>query len=302
DFVPYNSGMSDAQRAAEARVKASAYNGGSDPYASYNYNAPERRRYEENKKMKPDRKAEDVGAIFGGRDGAKREEGDPYAEYQRGLMDKADALYKERQDKLLGRDTTETGVEEKNDKVKISIEGALTALTKEDTGWKGFFAPNKSVDAIKIIDKYDVDIASVAEEYGVPANLIKSVLYREQTFLMPFEDFADQINETSSLGLGQIKAETAIEAENQYSGEYRKSIDNEKDIDEMRKTLANPHKNIEYIAMVLAMEANELGINLLGKELSKEDIAAVFGKYNGSGDSAKKYGEETLRYYNVFSN
>ncbi|MEG2957877.1 MAG: hypothetical protein RR826_06390 [Christensenellaceae bacterium] len=47
DFVPYNSGMSDAQRAAEAKVKASAYNGGSDPYASYNYNAPERRRYEE---------------------------------------------------------------------------------------------------------------------------------------------------------------------------------------------------------------------------------------------------------------
>ncbi|MEG2521231.1 MAG: hypothetical protein RSA86_07850, partial [Christensenellaceae bacterium] len=41
--------------------------------------------------------AEDVRAIFGGRDGAKREEGDAYAEYQRGLMDKADALYKERQ-------------------------------------------------------------------------------------------------------------------------------------------------------------------------------------------------------------
>lgn len=57
---------------------------------------------------------------------------------------------------------------------------------------------------------------------------------------------------------------------------------------------------IYYVSMVLWHKAQTLNIQVGGVNPAAGNVKMTFAAYNGSGDAARKYGEETFRYYKAF--
>ena len=102
----------------------------------------------------------------------------------------------------------------------------------------------------------------------------------------------------ASTGDGQIFAQTAIQAYNlEYGTNY--SIGNWKDLELFWNKLQDEQYNVEMVALVLKLKANNCGFDI--NNLSDEQRTLVFKGYNGSGDQAAAYGVTVQDYYNAFS-
>lgn len=113
--------------------------------------------------------------------------------------------------------------------------------------------------------------------------------------------------EDSSTGLGQIFAGTAISALNYLN--KRNNINITYNYENWRerysiwnKLRTNNEYNVSMIANILVFRAiSEINIDndfFLG--YSEESRILLLARYNGTNDSAKKYGKEVYRYYEVF--
>jgi hypothetical protein len=113
---------------------------------------------------------------------------------------------------------------------------------------------------------------------------------------------------TTSTGLGQIQPNTAIDALNLtgYNKENGEKYDknNSKDVREIWDRLREDADfNIEIIARIISATQDGLfdgSEGIPNKQDLQEKIKAIMTRYNGDGDSAELYGEETYEYYKLF--
>ncbi len=221
------------------------------------------------------------------------------------------------------------------------LRNQLGALIKEHLNFVeenkniGFYSTNESID---IVLKYDKTISDVSEQLGVPKAMIQAVLFKEirmkdaldvlaDSFVIEYyrynhsvEDYdnlsfwqkvfvrppqpASLMREDSSTGLGQIFAETAIDAYNagisrgDISGsniDYNDWHQREKVWNELR----DDKTNIFYAGLVLKQKAEILKIDL--NNVTDNEIEKTLARYNGFGYAAAEYGRETKQYYDLFS-
>ncbi|MEN8907656.1 MAG: hypothetical protein ABF289_17030 [Clostridiales bacterium] len=207
-------------------------------------------------------------------------------------------------------DTKETNSAPKDD---LTIELESTSKTHlEELNLNNSLFSTKEI--VEIINKYASTIEKTGTELGLNYNLIKSIIFREQ-LLFNFDDyFADSLVENyykekdentedvnnktdSSTGLGQIFAKTAISAENTIN-KSEMSIDNSDDIKDMWFNLQNDETNIYYIGLVLKEKVVNNNIDLSSN--NPDSLMKLFEKYNGNGDEAVQYGNQTYDYYTIF--
>jgi hypothetical protein len=145
-------------------------------------------------------------------------------------------------------------------------------------------------DALRALEEYNSDIVESASDFDIPTAMLQSVIFREM-ICYGFEDVIfDGIKPDASVGLAQIKPTTAIKAYQVVLGTpcpYSNS--------EMKQMLFNPQTSIYYAAMVLKMEATNLGYTDT-RNLNRHEIQEIITKYNGS----TLYGEATILYYDAF--
>lgn len=103
----------------------------------------------------------------------------------------------------------------------------------------------------------------------------------------------------SSTGLAQIFAATAINAEKSFNSNSKLDSKNQDDIWGMWQKLQNENTNIYYVGLVLKMESKEIGVSDMTKS-SNQQIENTFAGYNGSGQAAALYGNQTMQYYDLF--
>jgi hypothetical protein len=167
-------------------------------------------------------------------------------------------------------------------------------------------------EIVNTIENHSSKIDEIGSELSINSNYIKSIIFREQ-LLLTFEDyFADSIVESfyenpdeqesgdkddSSTGLGQIFARTAISAENRVNNSNLDS-DNIDDVKNMWYELQEDNKNIYYIGLVLKEKALNNNIDL--QSLDESSVKNLFSKYNGNGEEANLYGEQTYEYFLIF--
>jgi len=160
---------------------------------------------------------------------------------------------------------------------------------------------NRTVAATNAVLQNNSRIAEVSEELGVPKVLIQSVIFREQLLW----DIADigfvetaifRARGDASFGLGQVRANTAIRAENAFYISRGYEPPN-RTPDQMRQRLQTNSGNVYYVGLVLWHKMEDLrnrGFSIDWHTF--ENINRLFQEYNGSGDAAVQYGRETAAY------
>ncbi|MBP9484559.1 MAG: hypothetical protein KBF19_07245 [Negativicutes bacterium] len=166
--------------------------------------------------------------------------------------------------------------------------------------------------ATDAIAKYTDAITRESSATGVPENLIRAILFREQIFYSVV-DATDQsrvrigLSASASVGLAQIFPETAYWAERvivngapatELQKEYEAKIMGSQMRKVLLQKLENNEENIHYAALILAAEAKKLEIDL--STATEWQLQQVLAAYNGSGQEAQRYGVETFEYYNAY--
>lgn len=157
-------------------------------------------------------------------------------------------------------------------------------------------------EAFNAVFDNDYRISDVSKILGVPKAIIQSIIFREQICIGLEDSLADELVKSgnrvdSSTGLGQIFAATAIDASNDID---RTTYDskNISDLNYMWWTVQTDYANIYYIGLILKHWAKIFNINL--NNASEEEIIQVLARYNGTGDKALQYGQQTILYYDAF--
>jgi len=197
---------------------------------------------------------------------------------------------------------------------------------------------NSTRDAVDIIMYYDEHITAIANRFGISKALMQSVLMREIRWVDLSDDVADRaviathvyqnslyefsnfplvqraldnfpqvpliMREDSSTGLGQIFANTAINAHNWYYNDNPNfeplSFQNRFERFEMWNRLrTDNYFNLEMVGMVLAHKIYLLGHN--PNTTNPEQIREILARYNGTGDAAILNGIVVFEYYLLFS-
>ncbi len=134
----------------------------------------------------------------------------------------------------------------------------------------------------KTIEKYRSTIETAAAINQVDANLIRAIIFEEQTHRKPFEgaaealmseDFAEMVDKGLTVGLGQITQNA-----HGYS----------------RSELRNPITNIQAIAVILSRIQKQPLID------PRYRYYSVAYRYNGSGAHARAYGRRVAYYRRQF--
>ena len=86
----------------------------------------------------------------------------------------------------------------------------------------------------------------------------------------------------------------AISAERTVNKNYEWNSNDEDDLWKMWQKLQDPETNIQYVGLVLKMEAQNLDIDL--NSATREEKIKVIGEYNGN----IAYGRQTIKYYDLF--
>lgn len=157
-------------------------------------------------------------------------------------------------------------------------------------------------DAFNAVWNNNTRIEQVANALKVPKEMMQAVIFREQICIGLDDALADQLvrdgnRDDSSTGLGQIFARTAMSADN-YINQAGYDLNNAQHVNMMWWTLQENYANIYYVGLVLKYEASRLNINL--ENASRSDMQTVISRYNGTGDSAVAYGNQTILYYDAY--
>lgn len=201
----------------------------------------------------------------------------------------------------------------------------------------GFYSTSDALN--KVIEMEDVIIAT-GEKYGADKTMIQTVLFKELRMIDVRDVFADHLVtqyynykadlnnyvnsnawnrfitdppqpplisvKDSSTGVGQIFAQTAIRSWNMLvergitDGDLLNE-ENEEDVYNTWRRLSEDEQfNVEMIGIVLRSEALNCNIEYDFENYTDDDIKTVFMRYNGSGYSAKKYGEQLFDWREIF--
>lgn len=201
----------------------------------------------------------------------------------------------------------------------------------------GYYSTEECID---IIYRYDSLITRLSNEYRLPKAAIQTILLRELrcydardtvaeslvtqqfTYLHLVEEYNNLETwqqlmigyptapipyvEDASVGYGQIFIETAMEA-NEWA--LKKGLVNSDDYDyanwkhreKMWVNLKDDNEyNIRMIALVLMWSADEQGLNNQYWLYNEEEIKKMLERYNGFGDDALKYANDTYNCYVIF--
>ncbi len=201
----------------------------------------------------------------------------------------------------------------------------------------GFYSTKNCVD---IIFKYDKIITDISNKYFIHKAAVQSILLRELRCCDVTDEIADYWVEQqyiyqekmeeyqnlpwivkaltgpptmpipyktdSSTGYGQIFARTAIDANNWANKkgmdvEKLYNYDNWKERKEIWEKLKNDNEyNIRMVALVLIWGAAEKGLSEEYWCYNDYETKTMLTRYNGFGNDAIKYGNQTFRYYQVF--
>ena len=171
-----------------------------------------------------------------------------------------------------------------------------------------------AVDAFKSVWNSDSRIEQVANDLLVPKEMIQAIIFREQICIGVEDALADQlvkdgVNQDSSTGIGQVTAKTALLADNLINGAGYDLTD-PKHFNMMWWNLQEPYSNIYYVGLVLKYETqreNQVFIDegrlsevIRLSTATDSQIKTILARYNGWGDGAKIYGEQTFQYYDAF--
>ncbi len=144
--------------------------------------------------------------------------------------------------------------------------------------------------ALSTMEGYNSEIVKWANHFDIPVAMLQSVIFREMICYGLDDVVGDCLLPNASVGLAQIKPATAIRAvQTVYNGPCQFNRE------EMKEQLRDPETNIYYSAMVLKMEAINLGYTDTSN-LTRDQIQQVISNYNGS----SSYGEATIVYYDAF--
>lgn len=222
---------------------------------------------------------------------------------------------------------------------KDSLFREIDNQIKSDFNWImenkniGYYSTSR---CIEILYEYDELITELSNKYFLPKAAIQSILLRELRCYDIRDDAADlfvisQFNylhsldeynsldwwqklfvsppyvpfpyiEDTSVGYGQIKAETAIYADNWAKdnklivGE-KYSYDDWKDRERVWKKLKYDNEyNIEMVALVLMHGVSDIGFGNKYWKYNDSQIKKLLAKYNGDDN----YGDEVYRCYLIF--
>ena len=201
----------------------------------------------------------------------------------------------------------------------------------------GYYSTKECLD---IIYEYDGLITELSNKYLLPKAAIQTVLLRElccydirddiadgfvmnqysylylvelyydsdllYQLLVGYPDVPIPYIEDSSVGYGQIFAKTAIKA---YNWAVEKDIvygtvinyDNWKERKEVWINLKDDNSyNISMIALVLIHSAYDEGLHDAYWKYTEGELKTMLSRYNGFGDEAIEYGNDTYNCYKIF--
>ncbi|WP_317614918.1 RHS repeat domain-containing protein [Apibacter adventoris] len=152
---------------------------------------------------------------------------------------------------------------------------------------------NEPCTALRIIKTYRKDIVRTAQKYNISPQAIASIIFQVKTAgirgaILNVAAKNIKADKTTSLGLGQIQVQKAIELDNKFYPRVNLDINNQNHINIIMDVLEDPKSNIEYIAMnIVDMQ------EYVGRDLSIQEI--TFGHNEGKEALKKKLdkGEDT---------
>lgn len=172
--------------------------------------------------------------------------------------------------------------------------------------------------ALKILDKHDAWITTVAQRYHIPAAAIKAMLYQEMTMIDAFDPVADFAawlgiagKKDSSTGYAQIFGYVGLNAINfavdrrlatyQSLGifcNHRLDPCNQKDVRLVWKKLhKDAQANIEIATLNLLSAAEEMTGRLDFDSFTPEEWKLVFTRYNANTHTITRYGEQAYQLF-----
>ena len=180
------------------------------------------------------------------------------------------------------------------------------------------FSPER---AERIIAGYDEWIGVVSQRYGVPAALIKAVLYQEMTQIDQFDVLADVAVQIaphhirdSSTGYAQIFGRVGLIAVNYavdhglatyeslgIDAKHRLDPDNRHDVFKVWVKLHGDAKaNIEIATLNLLVCADEMVGRTDFNDFTDDELKLVLTRYNADVKRVTPYGEQSFAHFKRF--
>ena len=172
-----------------------------------------------------------------------------------------------------------------------------------------------------IIAGFDGWIREVSGRYGVPAALVKAVLYQEMTNIDALDPVADAAvmiaprhSRDSSTGYAQIFGRTGLIAANfaldhglttyellGLESDHRLDPANRRDVFKVwRRLHEDAQANIEFEALVLLCAADEVIGRIDFATFSDDELKLVLSRYNADVRQVTSYGEQAFAHYERF--
>ena len=162
----------------------------------------------------------------------------------------------------------------------------------------GLIYPNKVDEAVSKIIQHNSQISLVSTAFNMPKPMSTSILFREIICYNATDTVADNTLDDASMGLGQVKPSTAMAAEKEYDTQNPDMITLHSK-DEIINRLKTEKTNIYHVGMVLWHYAKEKRV-WIDLDYNYSNCVSVLARYNGFGDAAWRYGEETSQYIDPF--
>ena len=129
--------------------------------------------------------------------------------------------------------------------------------------------------SVQPFDGYNLSVDAAAEEFGVPAQALATILVHESTCN------PNAVGGVGELGLGQIYPKIWLK------GKGWKELQNNLNLSSKDEIKNNPHQNIRAAAYILSQALRR----------AKGNLKKGFEKYNGSGPQARKYADIVFAKY-----
>ena len=172
------------------------------------------------------------------------------------------------------------------------------------------------------IEQYSTWIDTVSNRYGVPAAVIKAILYQEMTMIDiadPIVDaiveFMPRVRSDSSTGHAQIFGRVGLNAVNYavdhdlasyeslgFDTDHRLDPESPKDVRAVwLKLRNNPEANIEIATLNLLVAADEVIGRTDFDSFTDDELKLVLTRYNADVRYVTSYGERAFEHYQRYS-